>query len=90
MAEGREQSSHPPRAEFSWMEAVEEVLDAQMEDPEDLEAAFDDLEVDVPIRFGEEAPYGRWGLDGTVRISVDGMRGGLAEWLQYWSERRER
>jgi selenophosphate synthetase-related protein len=71
------------------MDAIEDVLDAQIDEPEDLEATFEEFEVDVPLRYGDDAPFARWGLDGTVRVSVDGMRGGLAEWLEYWSEHEE-
>jgi hypothetical protein len=77
------------RPDYSWMDAIEEVLDASIEDEEDLEATFEEFEIDVPLRYGEGAPFGRWRLDGTVSVSVDGMRRGLAEWLQYWSQRDE-
>jgi hypothetical protein len=71
------------------MDAIENVLDAQIDQREDLEATFEDFEVDIPLRYGEDPPRGRWGFDGTVRINVDGMRGGLVEWLEYWSSREQ-
>ncbi len=29
---------------------------------------FDDMQIDVPDRIGEDADHARWRLDGTVRI----------------------
>jgi hypothetical protein len=32
---------------------------------------FDDMEVDVPNKAGEDAEHAHWRLDGTLRISTD-------------------
>ncbi len=89
MSDSARPGGDPAPLDYTWMDAIEDVLDAQIDEAEDLEATFEEFEVDVPLRYGEDAPFARWGLDGTVRVSVDGMRGGLAEWLEYWSEREE-
>jgi hypothetical protein len=31
---------------------------------------FEDMEVDVPSKVGEDADYARWRVDGTVRITT--------------------
>lgn len=32
---------------------------------------FEDMEVDVPYRAGEDAEHAQWRLDGTLRVSTD-------------------
>lgn len=70
-----------------WLDAVESVLDATIEADEAVVCRFDELAVDVPLRPGADSPRARWRLDGTVTVSVDGTRGPLAEWLDWWSRR---
>ncbi|MFB6303624.1 MAG: hypothetical protein ABEH47_00535 [Haloferacaceae archaeon] len=71
----------------TWFDAIDDLLDASIERDEEFVCAFDGFEVDVPVRMGEDAPRARWRLDGTVAVSVEGTRGPLAEWLQWWSRR---
>lgn len=71
----------------TWLGAVEEMLDATIERDEAFEFTFEEFEADVPLRMGEDAPRARWGLDGTVRVHVEGTRGPLAEWLRWWHRR---
>lgn len=71
----------------TWLGAVEEVLDATIERDESFEFRFEEFEVDVPLLMGEKTPRARWGLDGTVRVHVEGTRGPLAEWLRWWHRR---
>jgi hypothetical protein len=73
--------------DYTWLDAVEQVLDASIEEEADLEATLEEVEVDIPTRYGDDAPFGRWRFDGSVTVSVDGMRGGLAEWIRYYRER---
>lgn len=75
--------------QYTWLDAIEEVIDASIDEKADLEATFEDLTVDVPLAYGDEAERAQWGFDGTVRVSVDGMRGHVAEWLRWWGQRRE-
>ena len=81
--------AEPPAQLYTWMDAIEEVIDASIDEEADIEATFEDLTVDVPLSYGDDAERARWGFDGTVRVSVDGMRGHVAEWLRWWGQRRE-
>uniref|UniRef100_UPI002625D3A8 hypothetical protein n=1 Tax=Haloplanus sp. TaxID=1961696 RepID=UPI002625D3A8 len=67
------------------LDVVDDVLDTAIDREEELECAFEDVTVDVPLRMEANAEFARWHLDGTVRVHVDGMRGPLAEWLRWWS-----
>ncbi|MEF8818194.1 MAG: hypothetical protein V5A31_02620 [Haloferacaceae archaeon] len=73
----------------TWLDTVDELLDATIDANETVECAFDEFAVDVPLRIAEDAPQARWRLDGTVRVSVEGTRGPLAEWLRWWAGRTE-
>jgi hypothetical protein len=77
-----------PAQQYTWLDAIEEIIDASIDEQADIEATFEDLTVDVPLSYGDGAERARWGLDGTVRVSVDGMRGHVAEWLRWWGQRR--
>ena len=68
----------------TWMDGIDEVLDEAMTRDEGLELTAEDLQVEVPLRFGESTPRAEWGLDGSVRIDVEGERGPLAEWVRLW------
>lgn len=68
----------------TWLDVFEDVLDEIVEGEDTVEASFDDLRVDVPLRYGDDAPRAEWGFDGTMRVHVEGMRGPLAEWLRWW------
>jgi hypothetical protein len=83
-ATGR-QAPLPP--ETTWFDTVDELLDATIDADDDLELTFDGLAVDVPMRIGRDSPRARWRLDGTVRVSVEGTRGPLSDWLQWWARR---
>ena len=77
----------PGAGESTWLDAVDDLLDATIEADDVVECRFDDLAVDVPLRMGSDTPRARWRLDGTVRVSVEGTRGPLAEWLRWWAAR---
>jgi hypothetical protein len=68
----------------TWMDSIDEVLDEAMARDEGLELTAEDLRVEVPLRFGEDAPRAEWEFDGGVRIDVEGERGPLAEWVRLW------
>jgi len=76
-----------PAQQYTWMDAIEEVIDASIDEEADLEATFEDVTVHVPLSYGDDAERAQWGLDGTVRVSIDGMRGHVAEWLRWWGQR---
>ncbi|MFB6080492.1 MAG: hypothetical protein ABEJ81_05800 [Haloferacaceae archaeon] len=71
----------------TWFDAVEDLLDATIECDEEFVYTFDAFAVDVPVRMGGESPRARWRLDGTVAVRVEGTRGPLAAWLEWWSRR---
>jgi hypothetical protein len=66
--------------------AVERLLDETVDREADLEVAVEDLEIDVPIYFGEDSPRARWRFNGDVTVSMDGIRGPLREWFDLHGE----
>lgn len=85
--EGR--TAAPVPSGTTWFDAVDELLDATIDADEQVECRFEGFAVDVPLRIGPDAPRAEWRLNGTVRVSVEGTRGPLAEWLRWWSGRAE-
>lgn len=79
--------SRPP--ETTWFHTVDELLDATIDANETVECTFEEFAVDIPLRMGDDAPRARWRLDGTVRVSVEGTRGPLSEWLRWWARGTE-
>ena len=67
-------------------DAVERLLDETVDREEELDVTVEDLEVDVPIRFGENSPRARWRFNGDVTITVDGIRQPLREWFDLHEE----
>lgn len=68
---------------------VEELLDEELSSDERVELALEDVAIDVPLAFGDDAPTAEWHLDGTVRIEAEGEAGALREWLQLWRDQRD-
>lgn len=68
---------------------VDELLEEELASDERVELTMEDVSVDVPLAFGDDAPTAEWGLDGTVRVETEGEAGALREWLQLWRERRD-
>ena len=66
--------------------AVERLLDETVDREDSLDVAVEDLEVDIPIYFGEASPRARWRFDGDVTVTVDGIRGPLREWFDLHEE----
>ena len=67
--------------------AVERLLDETVDREAALDVAVEDLEVDVPIYFGEDSPRARWRFDGDLTVTMDGIRGPLREWFDLHGER---
>lgn len=80
---------NPEARRQTWLDAVEEVLDATIDREEEFECTFEDMTVDVPLRMGAPSSFARWNVDGTVRVHVDGTRGPLSEWLRWWYRQLE-
>ena len=68
---------------------VDELLEEELASDERVELTMEDVSVDVPLAFGDDAPTAEWSLDGTVRVETEGEAGALREWLQLWRERRD-
>lgn len=83
-----ERAAGPPGdGPHTWLETVDELLDESVDRESTVECGLEELELDVPLAFGEDADRARWRFDGTVRVTVEGDRGPLAEWLRYWRDR---
>ena len=67
--------------------AIERLLDETVDRDDALQVEVDDLEVAVPLRFGDDSPRAVWGFDGSVTVSVDGIRAPLREWSELHEER---
>lgn len=76
-------------SEESWMRIVDKLLDEEVDREEAIRLTAEDLAVDVPLSFGEDAERARWKFDGSVTVRVDGMRGPLADWLKLWVRDRD-
>jgi hypothetical protein len=89
MCAERAESTTPgdPEEWEEWLRTAEEVLDETVEREGTLECEFDEFAVGIPMAWGEEADRARWGLDGTVRVRIDGDRRPLAAWLDWWYDR---
>jgi hypothetical protein len=86
-----DQPTRRPASRESWSRIVDKLLDEEVESTEELRVTVDDLEVEVPLSFGEDAQRATWRFDGTVNVSVDGKRGPLADWFALWlRDERER
>jgi hypothetical protein len=72
----------------TWLDVADELIDESVEREESITVAADDLSVDVPLSFGEDAERAQWGFDGEVTVTVDGMRGSFAEWVQLFNHAR--
>ena len=68
----------------TWLDVVEQVLDEEIDREEAIRLTADDLSVDVPLSYGEDSERATWRFNGTVTVTIDGMRGPLADWLKLW------
>ncbi|MDS0257853.1 hypothetical protein NDI56_00360 [Haloarcula sp. S1CR25-12] len=66
--------------------AVERLLDETVDREDSLDVAVEDLEVDIPIYFGEDSPRAKWRFNGDVTVTVDGIRAPLREWFDLHGE----
>lgn len=68
-----------PREADTWFDFADELLDEGVDREESVTFQAEDLTVDVPLSF-DRRDFARWGFDGEVTVTVDGMRRPLAEW----------
>ena len=76
-----------PTEETTWLDVADELFDEQLERDEAIELHLEDVEVDVPLSFGDGGDRARWEFDGTVRVHTEGHSGPLYGWLEYWRRR---
>ncbi|MFC7137956.1 hypothetical protein ACFQRB_18930 [Halobaculum litoreum] len=69
-----------------WLNVLELVIDEGIEREGGVRLAADDLRVDVPLAFGDDAERAEWGFDGSVTVETKGTRGTLAEWYHLHRE----
>ena len=69
-----------------WLDTLDELLDESVEREEQLRLSAEELAVEVPVAFGEDAPRATWRFDGELTVTVDGVRGSLAEWFRLHDE----
>lgn len=71
----------------SWLAMVDRLLDEGVDRAEAIELTAEELDVDIPTRFGTDAARANWRFNGTVRVTIDGNRAPLAAWLKLWNNR---
>jgi hypothetical protein len=74
-------ADHPEPDVDELHNAVERLLDETVDREASLDVAVEDLEVTVPIYFGEDSPHAHWRFNGDVTVTVDGIRQPLREWF---------
>jgi selenophosphate synthetase-related protein len=80
--DGRMHELDPPGR--TWLDVVEQVLDEEIDREEAIRLTAEDFAVDVPLSYGDDAERATWRFNGSVTVTVDGMRGPLADWLKLW------
>lgn len=68
----------------TWLDVVEQVLDEEIDREEAIRLTAEDFTLDVPLSYGDDSERARWRFNGSVTVTVDGMRGPLADWLKLW------
>ncbi|MFC7068559.1 hypothetical protein [Halobaculum lipolyticum] len=69
-----------------WLNLLELVIDEGIEREGGIELSAEDLRVEVPLAFGDDAERAEWGFDGSVTVETKGTRGTLAEWYHLHRE----
>lgn len=72
----------------TWLDVADDLIDESVDREESVTLRAEDLTVDVPLEFTDEraGERARWRFDGQVTVTVDGMRGSLAEWMRLFRE----
>ncbi len=76
-----------PDPRRTWNDAITDVLEAELDRDEEIEATLEGLEVDVPLAHGEDSPWARWRFDGRVTVRIEESGRPLADWLRFWARR---
>ena len=69
-----------------WLGTLDELLDESVDREAEIRLRADDLTVEVPVAFDEDAARAEWGFDGNLTVEVDGIRASLAEWFRLHEE----
>lgn len=69
-----------------WLNVLELVIDEGIEREGGISLSAEDLWLEVPLEFGEDAERAEWGFDGSVTVETEGTRGTLAEWYHIHCE----
>lgn len=69
----------------TWLDTADSVIDRNLARDETIEFTAEDLEIDVPTEFGESPPA-TVRLNGTLRVSSEGLSGPLFAWLDWWDD----
>lgn len=87
-----ESSANLSDRSLTWLDAMENIFDTAIDRQAEIDCEIDDMEIEIPLRAGPDANYAKWKVNGTLRVSFDGMRGPLAEWFrsQEMEEMKER
>lgn len=87
---------------LTWTDVIDATIDEEVSRDEAIQLTAEDLAVDIPIRFDVDADVdadvmseksppdhdrARWRFDGTLNVTVEGVRGPLAEWLRLWTRK---
>ncbi|MDR9445290.1 MAG: hypothetical protein RI544_03925 [Haloquadratum sp.] len=71
----------------TWMDLVDTAIEEEIRRPDAIELTAEDLEVLVPMAFGADVDSAHWRFNGSVTVSVEGLSGGVGEWLRVWMDR---
>ena len=74
------------RVPEQWITLVEQMIDEGIEREGGMKLTAENLRMDVPLAFGEDADRAEWGFDGSVTVETKGTRGTLAEWFHLHHE----
>ncbi|QZX99261.1 hypothetical protein [Halobaculum rubrum] len=74
------------RVPEQWLTLLEQMIDEGIEREGGIKLSAEDLRVEVPLAFGEDADRAEWGFDGSVTVETKGTRGTLAEWFHLHHE----
>ena len=69
-----------------WLGALDELLDESVDREAEVRLQLDDLAVEVPVAFDEDAAQAEWRFDGGLAVEIDGVRASLAEWFRLHEE----
>lgn len=72
-----------------WTDAAEQLLAEEIASESGVELTAEELDVEVPVAFGDDVATASWTFDGSVRVHVEGHAGPLYEWVRLWRGDRE-